>query len=98
MLRFGMGAEGWDGHRGWLGAAPLPSPASPPSQPRVSLSVGRPPSWLPPVHSAGQSGHGAARWLPRLPSQSPLRLGGSSCSLFAVLHGFQVKSSGVLFP
>lgn len=80
-------------------AAPLPFPACfPPFQPRVALSVGRPPSRLPPVHAAGQSGHGAARRLARLPSQSPLRLGGSSCRLFAFLHGFQVKSSGVLFP
>lgn len=64
-------------------------------EPPVDLSVGRPPSRLPPVHAAGQTGDGAAAHrLSRLPSQPPLWLVGSSCRLFAFLHGFQVKSSG----
>lgn len=66
--------------------------------PGIDLSVGRPPSRLPPLHAAGQTGDGAAApGLPCLPSQSPLRLPGSGCRLLPFLHGFQVKSLGVFF-
>lgn len=65
-------------------------------EPPVDLSIGRPPSRLPLVHAAGQTGVRAdACRLACLPSQPPLWLVGSSCRLFAFLHGFQVKSSGV---
>lgn len=77
----------------WCAALLLISWHFTPFQPFIGLSVGRPPSWLPPVHAASQAGDGAAACrLPCLPSQSPLQLVGSSCRLFAFLHGFQVKS------